>query len=62
MVLWVFPWLCISLFGSFFYRLSWAFVGYFLDLRGFVLSVSYLSDGHALGFHFFFFRRGAQGC
>ena len=42
--------------------LLWAFVGYFLDLRGFVLFVSYFSDGHDLGFHFLFSCRGAQGC
>ena len=62
MVLWVFLWLCIFLFGRFFSGFSWAFMGYFLDLRGFVLFVSTLSDGHDLGFHFLFFRRGAQGC
>ena len=57
-----FPWLCIFLFGSFFSGLLWAFVGYSLDLRGFVLFVSYLSHRYDFGFHFLFFCRGAQGC
>ena len=61
MVLWVFPWLCIFLFGRFFYGLLWAFVGYSLDLRGLVLFVSYFSDGHDLGFHFFSFVGGLRG-
>ena len=54
-----FLWFCIFLFGRFFSGLSWAFVGYFLDLRGFVLFVSYFSDGHDLGFHFFSFVGGS---
>ena len=52
----------LALYFSIWQFLFWAFVGYSLDLRGFVLFVSYLFDGHDFGFHFLFFCRGAQGC
>ena len=55
-------WFFLGFVFSVWHFLLWVLVGSSLDLRGLVLFVSYLSHGHDIGFHFFFFCRGAQGC